>query len=444
MPSPLKLFVAALGSFVLAAGLASPAVAARPAKVATPYITASSPHTLSVAWPRVSAARRYTVFMASTPARAAKTRQSLGSRGRHTSLRVKGLRKNARYCFTVRAVRGGGQVGRRSEPICGHTLRRSVKKTGAKVSVATFNVCAAAVNCRNWTTQREDAIVRRILDANVDVVAVQEITGKADKLAQRLRSHGFAHYTQRERKLDEAIYYRTSALEMGVANRPVEASEVEPYRGLDDTATWRFPRHLDVPSQQWYSFQGSGWVTEQPVCRTRRIAIEEEGRIGSPTGATAAWATLRLKRTGKTYVFVSAHLTFGATKALGRLRGRETKRLIRGVQQIAGDAPIIFMGDFNSYRGATDDPPKREMARQGWIDTFENSTTYTRPYVSSSNGWGPQVRTPQSWGGHIDRIFIRPSMGSSNWKIVAKVKKRRYVGTRASDHNLVRATIHLP
>jgi hypothetical protein len=35
-------------------------------------------------------------------------------------------------------------------------------------------------------------------------------------------------------------------------------------------------------------------------------------------------------------------------------------------------------------------------------------------------------------------------MGATNWKVVAKVSKRRYVGTRASDHNLVRATIILP
>jgi endonuclease/exonuclease/phosphatase family metal-dependent hydrolase len=427
---------------VVVTGLASP-VSARPGKVATPYITASSPHTLTVAWPKGAAASSYRVFFASTPARAAKTKQARRAPGSRSSLKIKGLRKNARYCFTVRAVRGG-QVGKRSEPICGHTLRRSVKGSGAKVSVATFNVCAWAANCRNWTTQREDAIVRRILDANADVVAVQEITGKADKLAQRLRSHGYAHYTQRERKLDEAIYYRTSALEMGVGSRPFEACEVEPYAGPDDTTTWRFPRHLDASTQQWYEFRTSGWFTEQPVCRTRQVAVEQEGRIGSPTGATAAWAALRLKETGKTYVFVSAHLTFGPTKAAGRLRGRETKQLIRGVRAVADGAPIIFMGDFNSYRGATDDPPKREMARQGWVDTFENSTTYTRPYVSSSNGWGPEVRTPKSWGGHIDRIFIRTRMGSSNWKIVAKVNKRRYVGTRASDHNLVRATIHLP
>lgn len=442
MPSPLKLIVAALGSFVLIIGITSPA-SARPSRVSTPYITASSPHTLTVKWPEVSGARRYTVHIASTPARAGTTSQAHRSRGRHTSLKIKGLRANARYCFTVRAVRGG-KAGARSLPVCGHTLRRTVTMSESKVSVATFNVCATAPNCRAWTKTRENAIVRRILDAKADVVAVQEVTRHSDKLAGRLRAHGYAHYTQRVRKLDEAIYYRTSVLEMDLSSHSVQACEVEPYRGPDDTAAWRFPRHFDEPTQQWYTFGTTGWFSQEPVCRARQVITEREGRLGSQTGATAAWAALRLKRTGKSYVFVSAHLSHGPTKAIGRLRGRETKQLIRGAREVANGQPIIFMGDFNSYRGATDDPPRREMNREGWVDTFDNSATYTQPYVSSFNGWGSKVQTLKYWGGHIDRIFIRTSMGSTNWKVVAKTSKRRYVGAKASDHNLVRATIILP
>ncbi len=34
-------------------------------------------------------------------------------------------------------------------------------------------------------------------------------------------------------------------------------------------------------------------------------------------------------------------------------------------------------------------------------------------------------------------------MGSTGWRIVAPTKKRRYVGTKASDHNPVRTTIVL-
>ena len=443
MPSPLKLLVAALGSLVLVVGLASPAPAARPARVPTPYITASSPHTISVTWPEVSGARRYTVFVASTPKKAEKTtKRTHWSHGRRTTLRIKDLNANRRYCFTVKAVKGG-KSGKRSAPICGHTLRNRAEPKGSKVSVATFNVCAVQLNCKNWTRKRENAIVQRILDANADVVAIQEVTRKADKLATRLAEHGYARYAAPTRKTDEAIYYRTSAVEMAVTTHATQLCEVEPYGG--STAGWRFPRHFDEATQRWYSFRTSSWVTEEPVCKERHLPVEQEGRIGSPTGASAAWAALRLKRNGKTYVFVSAHLTAGQSKAFARLRGRETKQLIRNTANVAGELPVIYMGDFNSYRGRKDgDPPRTEMAKRGWVDTFDASETYSRPYVSSFNGWRSTVATMPYWGGHIDRIFIRSSMGSTSWRVVAKTKQRRYVGTQASDHNLVRTTILLP
>nr|MCW2727871.1 hypothetical protein [Aeromicrobium sp.] len=446
LPSLLKLLLAALGSLLLAVGLVSPAQAqARPARVPTPYITASSPHTLTVKWPAVARARRYTVYVASTPKKATRSdRRTHWSHGRRTPLKVKDLRSNRRYCFTVKAVRGD-RSGKRSEPVCGHTLRRRAKPTTAKVSVATFNVCAASVNCKRWTKKRENAIVKRILDANADVVALQEVTRKADKLTRRLAEHGYARYAAPTRKVDEALYYRTSAADLAVATPTAQHCEVEPYAGAEDTATWRYPRHFDAVSQQWFAFRTSSWVTEAPVCRERQQPVEQEGRIGSPTGATAVWAALRLKRNGQTYVFVSAHLSHGPTKAAGRLRGRETKQLIRSAERAAGSLPIIFMGDFNSYRGGpAGDPPRREMAKRGWVDTYDASQTYSRPYVSSFNGWSSAVHTMKYWGGHIDRIFIRPSMGSTSWRVVANTRKRRYVGTQASDHNLVRATILLP
>jgi endonuclease/exonuclease/phosphatase family metal-dependent hydrolase len=441
---PLKLLAAALGSLLLTVGLACPA-SARPGRVAVPYVTAASPHTLTVEWPQVPGARRYTVYVASTPDKATRTtKRSHWSHGRKTTLKVKDLSSNRRYCFTVKAVRGGGS-GKRSEPVCSHTLRRTIKPTGSRVSVATFNVCAASVNCKRWTRKRENAIVQRIVDARADVIAIQEITRKADKLAARLAKHGYARYAAPTRKVDEAIYFRTAAVDMAVTTEPGQVCELEPYAGTESTSTWRFPRHFDAASQRWYAFRTSSWTTEEPVCRERQLPVEQEGRIGSPTGATAVWASLRLKRTGKTYVFVSAHLSHGPTTADGRLRGTETKQLIRNAERVAGSLPIIFMGDFNSYRGGpAGDPPRKAMAKAGWIDTFDASETYTRPYVSSFNGWRPTVDTMKYWGGHIDRIFIRPSMGSTSWRVVAKTKKRRYVGTQASDHNPVRATILLP
>jgi endonuclease/exonuclease/phosphatase family metal-dependent hydrolase len=444
VPVRLKLLATALGSVLLTVGLVSPAPAA-PARAAVPYITASSPHTLTVAWPEVRDARRYTLHVASTPAKAAKTsRRTHWSHGHKSTMKVRQLVSNRRYCFTVKAV-AGSRAGQRSEPVCGHTLRRAPKPARSKVSVATFNVCAAADNCKSWTRKREDAIVQRIMEANADVVAVQEVTRKADKLATRLAKHGYARYAAPTRKVDEAIYFRTASVDMAVTSERIDVCEVEPYAGGGSTAAWHFPRHFDPATQRWYAFRTTGWVTEERICRTREVPVEHEGRIGSPTGATAVWAALRLKRNGQAYAFVSAHLSHGPTTAMGRLRGRETRQLIRSAEKVARSLPIIFMGDFNSYRGGpAGDPPRKEMAKRGWVDTYDASETYTRPYVSSFNGWRPRVDTMKHWGGHIDRIFIRSSMGSTSWRVVANTKKRRYIGTQASDHNLVRTTILLP
>ncbi|KQX74625.1 endonuclease/exonuclease/phosphatase family protein [Aeromicrobium sp. Root472D3] len=443
-PVPMRLLVATLGALLLTVGLVSPAQA-RPAKVPVPYVTAASPHTLTVTWPAVAGARRYTVHVASSPSKAARsTFRTHWSHGRRTSLKVKNLRADRRYCFTVQAAgRGGG--GPRSAAACSYTLRRPVRLDSAKVSVATFNVCAWAPNCKRWTKRRENAIVQRIVDADADVVGLQEVTSKADRLTKRLEKHGYLRYAAPQRKVDEAIFYRASAADLAVATRPARQCEVEPYRGPDSTVGWRFPRHLDEATQQWYVYQGSGWLTEEPVCRDRLLPLEQEGRISSPSGATGVWAALRLKRNGQTYAFVSAHLSHGPTTAAARLRGRETKHLIRSTREAVGGLPVIYMGDFNSYRGGPGgDPPRRVMSNRGMTDTYDASATYTRPYVSSFNGWDRKVETLDYWGGHIDRIFIPKRMSSTSWRVEARTKKRRYVGTQASDHNLVRTTILLP
>lgn len=444
MPSPLNLLVTTLATLALIGGLAAPTTASSMTtapRVTTPYITAASTSSLTVTWPKVAGTKRYTVNVASSPARTAKSWARKQTAKKRTSLKVGRLQPGRRYCFAVRAVLKGSR-DRRSAPVCGHTLKRPLDTSAPRVSVATFNVCANAANCRGWTKRRENAVVRRIMEADADVVALQEVTGRSGRLARRLATRGYAHYTNKSKR-DEAIYYRRAKLQLDLAPRTVRRCGTEPYSGDADTASWRFPRHFDTPTQQWYVYGPTGWYSEQEICQTRTFNVEREGRIGSPTGATAAWAALRLRRTGTPYVFVSAHLSHGRGKADDRRRGRETRQLISRTQKIAGDDPIIFMGDFNSYRGSTVDLPRKAMAKAGWYDTYDRSTTYRQPFVNSLNRWKPRVTPARTWNGHIDRIFIRSSMGSSRWRVVAKISKRRAVGTLASDHHPVRATIYL-
>lgn len=442
MLSPLRIVVVALATVAVVGGLAGPASAGH-ARVGTPYVTASSPHSMTVSWPASPGARRYVVSYATSASAARKASAPVKvSRKHRTSVRIAGLRRTTRYCFTVRAVTRHG-AGPRSAVHCHYTMRRSIPWESSRVSVATFNVCAAAVNCRRWKG-RENAIVRRILDADADVVALQESTNRSDDLARRLAPHGYARYTDRAYRDDETIYYRTSKLEIDTQPATRTTCAQDPYVGDADTSTWAGPRHFDQATGQWYLLRDEGWFTEVDLCRPRSLDKLWRGTFDSRTGATAVWASLRLRSTGTAYVFVSAHLTHANTRHMSRLRRTETRQLIRKATQVARGRTIVFMGDFNSYRGIPDDSPRTEMARRGWFDAFDRSATYTRPFLSSLNGWDTRARTFKTWAGHIDRIFIRSSVGSTDWKIVARTKHRRYVGTKASDHNLVRTTLYLP
>ncbi|WP_159085918.1 endonuclease/exonuclease/phosphatase family protein [Aeromicrobium chenweiae] len=441
MLSPLRTLSIVLGTLILVGGLAAPA-SARPGQVGTPYVTASTPHSLTVNWPPAPGARRYKVTYASSPSKAHRSSAHVKvSKKRRTTVRLTGLRKAKRYCVTVRAVTRHG-TGPRSPAHCSFTMRRSLRPQGSTVSVATFNVCAAAPNCRPWRG-RERAIVRRILDADADVVAVQESTRRSAELARLLAPYGYARYSDDPGRDDETLYYRTAKLQMSTVPVTRSTCEHDPYVGDDDTSVWEAPRHFDDATGQWYLQRDGAWFTEVDLCRPRTKNVASRGRFGSPTGATAAWASLRVVATGKTYLFVSAHLTHSATPKAVRLRRTETRQLIAKATRVARGRAVVFMGDFNSYRGLND-TPRREMARQGWFDAYDRSATYTRPFLSSLNGWDTRARTLGIWGGHIDRIFIRGTVGSTAWKVVARTKNRRYAGTKASDHNPVRATLHLP
>lgn len=406
MSVPTRTFAIAVTAVAIVMSLASPA-SARPGRVGPSYVTASTPQTLTLRWPAKADARAYDVRIGRSPA-AARRHGATRKRSRHTTVTFAHLRAQTKYCFTVRALHGR-KAGRSSVVTCHLTPARPLVRSNPTVSVATFNVCAIAPQCGPWKP-REKAIVRQILAADADVVALQEVTRRADDLARRLRRHGYALHTSTSRGLDEAIYYRTDKL---AATVPGDTPSV------CDPAV-------------------------EPNCDTPAPVADRYGKVWTRHGATAAWAELRLLSTGRTYVFVSTHLTHADTRFFAARRHAETRRIVWAVRRIAGSSPIVFMGDFNSYRGLARDSPRIEMARQGWYDAYDRSATYSNPYINSYNGYRRTITTMPVWGGHIDRIFIDGATGSTHWRVVARTRKGRYVGTRASDHNPVRATLFLP
>lgn len=391
---------------------------------------------MTLDWPGSSAG--YRTFYA-TSYNGVKSRGAKSKKSKASKVKITGLRPGTMYCFQTARSSGAN----RSQRYCHSTMKVANRSRQTPVGVATFNVCGSAGGCRAWSP-REDAIVQRIREAKVDIVTIQEGHRRVNALAERLARHGF---TLAVTSGTEAVFYRASKLApvlVPVTERECTWTTITP---TEDTSSWDTAQspHQDAAGAWWYyDEQDRVWEREVEVCRNVTTQVPRVGEYGLGGNATAAWATLRVKRTGKAYLFVSAHLTNGKSAKAARQRGTETRRLAKRAKATAGRIPIVFAGDFNSHRNRPNDAPRIELAKAGYHDTYDRSARYAKNYINSYNGYEKRPVRGIKYGDHVDHVFVNAKTGADRWAVVAPVRSGRNVRPIASDHNLVRVTVLLP
>lgn len=390
---------------------------------------------MTLDWPGSSSG--YRTFYA-TSYNGVKSKSAKSRRSKASQVKITGLRPGTMYCFQTARPSGAA----RSQRYCHSTMKVANQRRQTPVGVATFNVCGNAGGCRSWSG-RENAIVQRVLEAKVDVVNIQEGHRRVNALTGRLARHGF---TLAATSGTEAVFYRAAKLApvlVPVTERECTLTTVNP---VEDTGTWDTTRpHQDAAGVWWfYDAQDQVWQREVEVCRNVTRQVPHVGQYGLGGNATAAWAKLRVKRTGKAYLFVSAHLTSGKSAKAARQRGSETRRLASRARATAARSPIVFAGDFNSHRNRPNDAPRIELAKAGFHDTYDRSAHYAKNYINSYNGYAKRPVRGIKYGDHVDHVFVDGRTGADRWAVVAPVRNGRNVGPIASDHHLVRVTVLLP
>lgn len=416
---------------LLLGAMSVPATAA--GRIDRPWVTAASPTSVTLDWPGQGAGG-YTVFYSRTYSGV--TKKSALSRKRKAShLKVTGLRPDTMYCFQVAKADGS----RRSQRYCHPTTKHSNKARSTRLGVVTYNVCSRARNCRGWAG-RETAVVGRILDAKADVVNLQEMHGRVAPLIKRLRPYG---YKLAAASTAEAVFYRTSRLtvERHVAQQCHWQVLI---RFPEEVPAWKKGTIQRIGGITWrFSYQAKVWKGRQNYCSAPR-ETNLGGEVKLRRGATAAWATLRVKATGKRYTFVSAHLSHGKTADASRKRGIETSRLVKRMKRLATGTRVVYAGDVNSHRSRPRDSPRTQFAKVGYRDAYDRSSSFRKAYLSSFNGYERTPRRGSTYGEQIDRIFITDAMGASNWKVIAPTRHGRNQTPIGSDHYPVRVTVWLP
>lgn len=317
-----------------------------------------------------------------------------------------------------------------------------VTAQGAKssVSVLTFNVCGHAAGCRGWG-QRETAIVQRIVASKADVVNVQEVWGVLDLLEQRLAPHG---YVLAASSGNEGLFAKSSKVAPIATSATVTTCRRgKTYAGPEiDTSEWFESRsHVDENGVEWQRSSPYGsWYHSGDICTDQIVTTTKSGQILLGGRAAAAWAMLRVKKTGKTYVFVSTHLTTGKDSVAGKRSG-ETTRLLAASARVAEGRPRVFAGDFNSSIQRGKDTVGKRFTAQGFRDSYTRATSRRGAKYNSATGWGTK---PRVGGSHIDRVFVPRGATATRWAMDVKIRGKKTVRPVPSDHSPIRVSIVLP
>ncbi len=228
----------------------------------------------------------------------------------------------------------------------------------SEFNVATFNLRVAQTPKANSWDKRSDSIKRLVRFHDFDVFATQE--GWLHQLDYIKGNDGMYAYVAdprddgKEKGETSAVFYKPSKFELLMNGR-----------------FW----FSDTPNEP-----SLGWDAQyKRVC---------------------SWAKLRDKSSGKTFFVFSLHFDHRGKGA----RMSSSKLLVQKAKSIAGEDPVILMGDFNSPASGA---PVLYLLSNGYKDAYS---------VSKLPPYGPEetfhdfTGTPVKGGGRIDLILVSPSV----------------------------------
>ena len=166
---------------------------------------------------------------------------------------------------------------------------------------------------------------------------------------------------------------------------------------------------------------GDFWLSETPDQPSK-------GWDATCCNRICSWVQLTDNQTGKSFYFFSAHFDHEGTTA----RIESSKLILQRINAIAGNDPVIFVGDLNGDQ------------QSEWYNTIEKSEllgdTYRQvdfPYAAngSFNGFGKTLADKRI----IDHIFVTRNFMVKRWGILSD----SYFGKYPSDHFPVMTVVEL-
>jgi len=166
---------------------------------------------------------------------------------------------------------------------------------------------------------------------------------------------------------------------------------------------------------------GDFWLSETPDQPSKGWDAKCCNRICS-------WVQLTDKQTGKTFFFFSVHFDHEGKIA----RVESSKLILQRINSIAGNEPVIFVGDLN---GDKQTEWYKNLDASELLDDTYKQVQYPYSANGSFNGFGKNISAP----GIIDHIFTTKHFIVKRWGILSD----SYYGKYPSDHFPVLADVEM-
>lgn len=131
------------------------------------------------------------------------------------------------------------------------------------------------------------------------------------------------------------------------------------------------------------------------------------------------WVKLTEKKSGKSFYVLNAHYDHMGVVA----REESSKLVLKKIQDIAGDFPVVFMGDLNGDHSSS---WYQLIARSGQLRDAYELAPVRYAINGSFNGFGKSIEKSNI----IDHVFISSAFNTTRYGILTDT----YLGKYPSDH----------
>ena len=302
--------------------------------------------------------------------------------------------------------------------------------SGTEVRFATFNVRTSRADIgtsRHWL-KRALSVAREIDSHNPGIVAIQELgPGRADGSTAKIGTA--PRQTESLVKALDSVgadRYKLTRTTAYVA--PGTSHSTQGTRILYDTVKYKLISKCEEKTGK--SNYNSSCAMDLPILSTDAMSKTR----------SAAYAEFEDRVTGKNFFVISVHLddrhstNLTTEKQLDTLRAAQAKAVQQKVASLAGDEPVLFGGDINSWKTkAGSHAPYDYLTTQGFVDATVAPSRIDVQYPTvnhfkttlKANTAGRQVA--------LDVLMVKGAKGFNTYKNVLKVVD----SSRPSDHNMV-------